>query len=225
MTTRSITLPPWPEITSGPPDQAGSTAVTADPVPSGGNPTASTSSTSILLPVWTTWPPAIVVPVTEDVIEPVETEDEYGRGTKLPCNLWFFNLCTENIRGWEWVFPIGIVGPGPPPRSYFDLGEWDFPEPLPPWPKITIGADHVPTYTEQQSCETISASICSTSTSYGLSVSGTATVTTTSNVASTCTYPKRVAASMGVDHTVLRCLSYIKEPNSMYDNTFTEYAI
>lgn len=50
-----------------------------------------------------------------------------------------------------------------------------------------IGNDHIPTYSaEPTSCETKSASFCATTTSFGVSVSNKATVTTATQVLSTC---------------------------------------
>ncbi|XXH02384.1 mitochondrial Homoaconitase [Hypoxylon texense] len=57
---------------------------------------------------------------------------------------------------------------------------------LPPWPKITIGKDNVPTYSDKPtSCETESATILLTTTSFGVSTSNSATVTTATQVLST----------------------------------------
>lgn len=50
----------------------------------------------------------------------------------------------------------------------------------------SIGTNGQPTFSEEPSCETVSASICSTTTSYGLSASGDVTKTTTTSVMSTC---------------------------------------
>lgn len=49
-----------------------------------------------------------------------------------------------------------------------------------------MGTNGIPTYSNEPACETVSASICSTTTSYGLSADGQVTKTTATSVMSTC---------------------------------------
>ncbi|KAK7738406.1 Glucan endo-1,3-alpha-glucosidase agn1 [Cytospora paraplurivora] len=176
VTTRNLTLPPWPEITSKATGSKGSSntltgtgtgtgtgsAESSTLVSTGSNKvdtptgtestilkmesvtkieadtlttTTTHSSTSVVLPVWTTWPPALVKPVTDEVDDIVTIDDEDGRGSKVPCNIWFLDSsCSPFTYA---TMPLLTQKRGPPPASYFDMAGWDFPDPLPPWPKIT----------------------------------------------------------------------------------------
>ncbi|KAK7710225.1 Glucan endo-1,3-alpha-glucosidase agn1 [Diaporthe eres] len=124
VTTRSVTLPPWP-FAGAPGDPAETTTNTQNPDPTGEDePPASTSAAVGPLPVWKTWPPSIITPVTDDIKDIGPVEDATGTAIVFPCNIWFMN--------------------------------------------------------------TVSASICSTTTSYGLSADGQVTKTTATSVMSTC---------------------------------------
>ncbi|RWA03907.1 hypothetical protein EKO27_g11198 [Xylaria grammica] len=139
---------------------------------------SSTSSSTTVLPVWTTWPPGLIVPVTTSVEKPRPTDN----GVVVPCNLWFFFICISGIGGWHWILPPGIYPPGPPPSFI----QW--PKPLgvkgtlPPWPKITIGPDNELTYPDDptSSCTTRTGSVCTTTTFVSATVTGGTTTTTTS---------------------------------------------
>ncbi|KAF4459086.1 glycoside hydrolase family 18 [Fusarium albosuccineum] len=134
----------------------------------------------------TEWPPLTIIPVETEVPE----SDEDDGDPVFPCAAWFFFICIRwdggpIIGGWRWILPPGIYTSGPP-------NDIEWPEgvriegSLPPWPKITIGNDHKPTYEDEPtSCETKSATIHVTTTSYGVSISGTVTSTTTSRVLET----------------------------------------
>ncbi|KAH7139640.1 hypothetical protein B0J13DRAFT_638583 [Dactylonectria estremocensis] len=136
-----------------------------------------------------------IIPVTTPVDEPKPTDD----GSVIPCSLWFFSICIRwddfDIFGWEIVLPPGIYPPGPPPPFSIDpsaLFTIDVTGILPEWPEFTIGPDRQPTFPPKPSngpdgeCETESAELCATRTSYGVSVSGEQTTTTNTQVLSTC---------------------------------------
>ncbi|KAJ3548537.1 hypothetical protein NM208_g964 [Fusarium decemcellulare] len=131
----------------------------------------------------TEWPPLTIIPVETEVPESDEDDGDpvFPFGKQI-CIRWDGGPI---IGGWRWILPPGIYTSGPP-------SEIEWPEgvriegSLPPWPKITIGNDHKPTYEDEPtSCETKSATIHVTTTSYGVSISGTVTSTTTSRVLET----------------------------------------
>ncbi|KAF2159857.1 hypothetical protein M409DRAFT_60451 [Zasmidium cellare ATCC 36951] len=158
------------------------TTFTPGPITSPPSSTTSSSSTAA----------GFIIPITTPVDQPQPTDD----GTIIPCTLWFFNICLRwddfNIFGWQIVLPPGIRPPGPPPPISIDPSasfRIEITGTLPDWPELTIGPDHLPTYTPTSSptsCETQTAELCATRTSYGVSNSGGVTVTTTSQVLSTC---------------------------------------
>ncbi|KAK4247523.1 glucan 1,3-beta-glucosidase [Corynascus novoguineensis] len=163
------------------------TAVVGVPIPTSTSIGTTTTGTPTL-PIWTEWPPGAIYPVTTSVDKPRPTGDH----SVTPCKLWFFWLCfiwdDIDITGWEWNLPPGILPPGPPPINWFRLPpKWKIHGPLPPWPPVTIGRDHVPTFKSNpdEPCETRSASICSTTTSVTSIVSGGTTRTSTS-ISSAC---------------------------------------
>lgn len=91
VTTRSLTLPPWPFVISG--DPAKTTIQNPEPTDSNPEPDPpTTTSIDDPLPVWTTWPPGVVTPLTDKVnkIEPVD--DISGYSIKFPCDVWFLNV-------------------------------------------------------------------------------------------------------------------------------------
>ncbi|KAF4467862.1 glycoside hydrolase family 18 [Fusarium albosuccineum] len=134
----------------------------------------------------TEWPSVTIIPVETEVPEPDEDDDD----PVVPCTAWFFFICIRwdggpIIGGWRWTLPPGIYVSGPPNGIKWPEGV-SIEGTLPPWPKITIGNDHKPTYEDEPtSCETKLATIHVTTTSYGVSISGTATSTTTSRVLET----------------------------------------
>ncbi|KAK8129015.1 glucan 1-3-beta-glucosidase [Apiospora sp. TS-2023a] len=170
--------------------------VTVDPSPSD-PPTTTTKDGEDIGPLVTfsTWPAgAIITPVAVEVDKPKKSDDD-DESSVIPCKLWFFSLCIKfdevNILGWKLTLPPGIYPPGPPP-----IPNIKFPPPiaikgsLPPWPRFTVGNDHVPTFPsepEPTECETQTASICSTTTSFVVStVDGAPQTVSTSVGPSTC---------------------------------------
>ncbi|KAI0903317.1 glycoside hydrolase family 55 protein [Ustulina deusta] len=154
--------------------------------PGGGSSGSSspTSTTTTPIPIWTTWPPGLIVPETTSVEDPRPTDD----GVVIPCHLWFFNICIGGIiGGWHIILPPGIYPPGPPPFI-----QWPTPlatiEPLPPWPKITIGPNNQFDYDDEpeESCMTQTASVCSTTLFVTATVTGGTTTTTTSTSTGGC---------------------------------------
>ncbi|CVK84283.1 uncharacterized protein FPRN_01897 [Fusarium proliferatum] len=127
-----------------------------------------------------------VVPVTTSVTKPEPRDD----GFVVPCNMWFFNACVGPISGWGISLPPGTYPPGPPPAiSDNPKGgiEINTNQLLPDWPGFTVGPGNAPTFSsEPTACETDSAELCVTSTSYGVSIDATVTTTVASGVVSTC---------------------------------------
>ncbi|KAK8033865.1 Pectin lyase fold/virulence factor [Apiospora marii] len=147
------------------------------------------------LATFSAWPAgAIIIPVAVEVDKPKKSDDD-DESSVIPCKLWFSSLCIKfdaiNILGWKLTLPPGIYPPGPPPIPNIKL-----PPPisikgsLPPWPKFTVGNDHIPTFPsepEPTKCETQTASICSTTTSFVVStVDGAPQTISTQVGSSTC---------------------------------------
>ncbi|KAF0323324.1 hypothetical protein GQ607_009442, partial [Colletotrichum asianum] len=161
--------------------------------PSEGPSSTGTSLTADFV-TFTTWPPqALITPVEISVNKPEPSEDEDS--SVIPCDLWFFSICIRfddiNILGWKLILPPGIYPPNLKldqiiklPESIVIHGE------LPPWPKFTIGQDHVPTFPsepEPTKCETKTASLCATTTPVVVStIEGQLTTLTTGAPTSTC---------------------------------------
>ena len=141
--------------------------------------TSTPTSSDTILPVWTTWPPGVIYPISTTVDKPEPTDD----GTKQPCTLWFFFICIHRgdleIGGWFWSYPPGIYPPGPPPGIRWPKG-FTLEGTLPPWPPITIGSNGELTYSEEPtSCTTTqTASICTTTTTFSVTSSDTFVSTT-----------------------------------------------
>ncbi|KAH0435727.1 hypothetical protein CcaCcLH18_04681 [Colletotrichum camelliae] len=186
---RTITL-----VSGGPP-----TITIAEPSgqpSSTGMPTRTSTGTSSTggLVTFTTWPPqALITPVEISVNKPEPSEDE--ESAVIPCDLWFFSICIQfdsiNILGWKMILPPGIYPPNLKldqiiklPQSIVIHGE------LPPWPRFTVGQDHVPTFPsepEPTKCETKTASLCTTTTPVVVStIEGQLTTLTTGAPTSTC---------------------------------------
>ncbi|KAH8157033.1 hypothetical protein CIB48_g11215 [Xylaria polymorpha] len=161
---------------------------------------SSSSSSTTVLPVWTTWPPGLIVPVTTSVDKPQPTDD----GVVVPCHLWFFFICISGtIGGWHWILPPGIYPPGPPPFI-----QWPTPlgvkGTLPPWPPITIGPGNQLTYPDDpmSSCMTQTGSVCTTTTFISATVTGSTTTTTTSTSYGSCNIVEGCqATNSGTDTT------------------------
>ncbi|KAF3807936.1 hypothetical protein GCG54_00007672 [Colletotrichum gloeosporioides] len=122
-----------------------------------------TSSTADFV-TFTSWPPqALITPVEISVNKPEPSKDK--EGSVIPCDLWFFSIIKL-------------------PQSIVIHGE------LPPWPKFTVGQDHVPTFPsepEPTKCETKTASLCATTTPVVLStIEGQLRTLTTGTPTSTC---------------------------------------
>ncbi|KAF5671647.1 hypothetical protein FDENT_10823 [Fusarium denticulatum] len=130
--------------------------------------------------------PYFVVPVTTSVTKPEPRDD----GFVVPCNMWFFDACVGPISGWGISLPPGTYPPGPPPAiSDNPKGgiEINTNQPIPNWPGFTVGPGNTPTFSgEPTACETDSAELCVTSTSYAVSIDATVTATVSSGVVSTC---------------------------------------
>ncbi|KAJ6118862.1 Killer toxin subunits alpha/beta 6 [Penicillium samsonianum] len=199
-TTRVLTLPAWPAVTKGPrpggddddnDDGSGDDEnwelpnpieTTAKPEPGPTEPTRTT------LPTWRTYPPYIVEPVNEED-DGDDDDDDDGVVIITSCNLWFFNICIGGkFKSIKWTLPPGIYPPGPPPPDI--IGPPPSPKftinpPLPPWPKITVGHDKKLTYSDEPSCKTESAELCSTTVTKSETLVGTITSTVTAT-ASAC---------------------------------------
>lgn len=157
-------------------------------------PPVSSGPDTTVLPTSTTSEGGIIIPITTPVSEPKPGETS----SIIPCNTWFFNFCLNwgdfNIFGWGVILPPGPHPPGPPPAISFPplIGiTVEVKGPLPTWPSYTIGPDRMPTFPPKPSgpdgeCETDSAEICLTRTSFGISVTATETITTATQVLSTC---------------------------------------
>ncbi|KAF7515037.1 hypothetical protein G7054_g14801 [Neopestalotiopsis clavispora] len=144
-------------------------------------------TTTTPLPVWTTWPPGIITPISTTVEGPEPTQG----GTKQSCKLWFFFVCIKRddleIGGWFWSFPPGIYPPGPPPGIRWPSG-FTLEGSLPPWPRITIGPGGELTYSEEPTeCTTTqTASICTVSTTFSVTSDATTTATTATVTSKEC---------------------------------------
>ncbi|KAK8010064.1 glucan -beta-glucosidase protein [Apiospora arundinis] len=147
--------------------------ITADKPPS---PTATTTEKDIgPLPEYTKWPAAAVItPVAIEVDKPKKSDDD-DKSSVIPCKLWFFFFPP----------PLNIKGN------------------LPPWPRFTVGNDHIPTFPSQPEptkCETQTASVCSTTTSFVVSTTDGAPRTVSTQVgSSTCAEVKGCMVT-GSDH-------------------------
>ncbi|PMD22888.1 hypothetical protein NA56DRAFT_77873 [Hyaloscypha hepaticicola] len=145
-----------------------------------GTAAGSTTGTGALV-TYTTWPSVVsIIPVTTSVDAPQASDNK----PVIPCKAWFFFICISwdlNIGGWQLNLPPGIYPPGPPPGLQFPPSI-TIPGILPPWPPITIGNNNVPTYSDEPtSCETSSATMFLTTTSFEVS----ATQTTATQILST----------------------------------------
>ncbi|KAF9894400.1 hypothetical protein FE257_007903 [Aspergillus nanangensis] len=178
---------------------------TAEPEPTQPAPTS--------LPTWRTYPPHIVEPVNEedgggedgDDDGDDDDDDDGAGGIITGCKLWFFNVYPVPVI-WQcfhanddqicpagkflrWTLPPGIYPPGPPPPDILGPSnpKWTIQPPLPPWPKITVGRDNQLTYSDEPSCQTESAELCSTTITASETLVGTitSTVTATSSACET----------------------------------------
>ncbi|KAH7121439.1 hypothetical protein EDB81DRAFT_813954 [Dactylonectria macrodidyma] len=162
--TATVITKPDGQVTTIPPSTDGEATTTATSTDEGG----------------------VLVPITTSISDPQPTDD----GFEIPCNMWFFGGCFGIIFGWHIIIPPGIYPPGPPPGFKIDPEfpiKVDITGNLPKWPEFTVGPDHVPTFSsEPTECETESAEMCITSTSYGVSIGDSVTSTTATQVISTC---------------------------------------
>ncbi|RWA09231.1 hypothetical protein EKO27_g5882 [Xylaria grammica] len=90
-------------------------------------------------------PTPVPTPVPEEGED--DNDDDDDNHYKTSCKLWFFSICISwpgpfdiDIQGWEWNFPIGKWGPGPPPPIDWPPGI-TLKGTLPPWPEITVWVD------------------------------------------------------------------------------------
>ncbi|KAF5665250.1 factor for adipocyte [Fusarium circinatum] len=130
-----------------------------------------------------------VVPVIIPITTPVPDPERSDNGIKIPCDMWFFDLCLAPIGGWGFVLPPGTHPPGPPPIIKIDPTapiKVDITGSI-PWPGFTIDPTGNPTFSSKlEDCKTETAEMCITTTSYGISVDGTITSTTAQRTISTC---------------------------------------
>ncbi|KAL4885767.1 glycosyl hydrolase family 71-domain-containing protein [Aspergillus karnatakaensis] len=163
--SRTIRPPPWPWTAAG---AVGTSTTTTTPDPIDDIPIETGPFPTTVFPTESiSW-------VSEWVPEPTATEvGGDGPTPVIPCFAWFIWSCPPHVGGI--VLPgfrePGIYPPGgPPPLA---------PNPPPgltlkaPWPRITIGTDRKPTYPEKPDqdenvCETATASVCTTTLSYGI---------------------------------------------------------
>ncbi|RYP74900.1 hypothetical protein DL769_003913 [Monosporascus sp. CRB-8-3] len=194
--SRNVTLPPWPLITRGPPED-GDDDWDEPPEITTPDPTGTVGPGPPLeyhTPTWGGWYeiPATITPIPENPEEPEmeEPEDEDDPPIiKVGCDTWFFDSCEEGTGGWEWRIPPGVIPPGPPPPPVIDMPGMTVEGSLPPWPPLTIPTPGGPPPTippKPDPCEPATASICGTTTSYGSSEGPSTTITTTTTSWSTC---------------------------------------
>ncbi|KAF4336785.1 hypothetical protein FBEOM_9342 [Fusarium beomiforme] len=130
-----------------------------------------------------------VVPVIIPITTPVPDPERSDGGIKIPCDMWFFDLCIAPIGGWSFVLPPGTHPPGPPPIIKIDPTapiKVDITGSI-PWPGFTIDPAGNPTFSSKpDDCKTQTAEMCVTTTSYGVSVDGTITSTTAESTVSKC---------------------------------------
>ncbi|KAK8085671.1 alpha glucanase protein [Apiospora hydei] len=193
ISTRKLSLPPWPQITQGPPEKWSSTcavwvtkgagATTLDqtfpPPPALPNPTPASTP----LPTWTDFPPGKIEP------EDTKDNDDTDQAVVVPCDgFWFFSFCIDfpelKVPKWKIMLPEGIIGPGPPPPNIIQKDGWtvSVKGTLPPWPAITRLPGSNPSVEKPdkpQDCTTVSQEVEFKTVSEGLSVSNGKTVTTT----------------------------------------------
>ncbi|KAJ0413073.1 glycosyl hydrolase family 71-domain-containing protein [Aspergillus carlsbadensis] len=165
--SRTIRPPPWPWAWgSAMPDPGATTTSTTS------GPIDDFSSTSGPFPT-TIFPTETVSWVTNWISEPTASQvGGDGPVPVVPCWAWFVWSCPPNVGGIilsgftePGIYPEGgppPVAPNPPPGLTLKI----------PWPQITIGANLKPTYPEQPNqddvCETATASVCTTTLSYGV---------------------------------------------------------
>lgn len=197
ITTRELSLPPYPQITQGPPESWTQTCDVWGAAAAGGywgtssSPTfvptdTATTTTTVPVPTWTDFPPTYV---TDDDEEDEEDEDDDDDVIVIDCDgWWFFSICIDfpefSVTKWKIRIPTGRIGPGPPPPSVFHRDGWTvkFPGPLPPWPQLVIPPGPNPvvdTPERPEDCNTVTQEILFETVSQGLSVSDGRTVTTT----------------------------------------------
>ncbi|KAK2013597.1 pectin lyase-like protein [Colletotrichum eremochloae] len=203
-TQRELQLPPWPQITNGPPQKWNSSD--GGSITDGVTRTSSTSSrTRSIITSLEPWPEEEPTPTTSD--PPAITSTKFqgcpaveGDGkhvsVRVRCDeLWFFNFCINIdgfvVTGWSFKLPKGIIGPGPPPFVP-KLPNWhiNLPPPIPPWPVITIGPLGISFPEKDPSCDDnkVSVPVELYTRSYGLSVSNGVTVTTTTRTITETAY-------------------------------------
>ncbi|KAL5049507.1 glycosyl hydrolase family 71-domain-containing protein [Aspergillus fruticulosus] len=166
---RTIRPPPWPWSAAGAPGgtYSGTSTTTSGPV-------AVIPTETGPFPT-TVFPTETVSWVRDWVDEPKASQvDDSGSPVPVvPCWAWFVWSCPPDVGGIvlngftdPGIYPEGgppDVGPNPPPGLTLKI----------PWPQITIGPDLKPTYPEnpdgdEDSCETATASVCTTTLSYGV---------------------------------------------------------
>ncbi|KAJ6149059.1 hypothetical protein N7471_000258 [Penicillium samsonianum] len=117
------------------------------------------------LPTWRTYPPYVVEPVNEedgddddDDDNDDDDDDDGAGGIITSCKLWFFNICLGGrFKSIRWTLPPGIYPP--------------------------VGRDNKLTYSDEPSCQTESAKLCSTTVLKSETLVGTITSTVTATSA------------------------------------------
>ncbi|KAI2615067.1 pectate lyase superfamily protein-domain-containing protein [Hypoxylon sp. NC1633] len=154
------------------------------------------------LPTWTQWYGGIApVATPTDPEDPDPEPTGGGKKKKTSCKkLWFFKLCDIKFDDWnldelDIDLPSGKYGPGPPPPGILrpppNVEINIKPSPF-PWPQFEIGPEGDPTFPPEPAegeCETTSASICPTTYSYGYTVTGGETSTTTTKTITPASCP------------------------------------
>ncbi|OQE89809.1 hypothetical protein PENNAL_c0013G03989 [Penicillium nalgiovense] len=99
------------------------------------------------------------------------------------------------VKSIRWKLPPGIYPPltsgdsrgsGPPPPDIVgppSNPKWTIKSTLPPWPTLTVGRDNKLTYSDEPSCKTESAELCSTTITASETLVGTITSTVTATAA------------------------------------------
>ncbi|KAF5543692.1 factor for adipocyte [Fusarium phyllophilum] len=113
-----------------------------------------------------------VVPVIVPITTPVPDPERSDNGIKIPCDMWFFDLCLAPIGGWSFVLPPGTHPPGPPPIIKIDPTapiKVDITGSI-PWPGFTIDPAGNPTFSSKPDDSQSTIATCGTI--YGCDVEG-----------------------------------------------------
>ncbi|KAK1832080.1 pectate lyase superfamily protein-domain-containing protein [Podospora conica] len=130
-----------------------------------------------------------ILPVPTPPTQKQQDDDNDDGSHYLPCNVWFFWTCVDwpefPVFGWWVTWKPGQYAGGPPPIRW--PPGVTFKGKPPSWPAITVptkGPIQAPV--KPSNCQTETAEICRTTTSYGEVVSGTVTRTTATSTGEQC---------------------------------------